>query len=295
MSLTNKTYKFSIIIPTYNRAADLDRCLNSLADQSFNDFEVIVCDDGSIDHTSQIVDRYINKLNLVYIRSDNWGGPARPRNMGIAAANTEWLCFLDSDDWYTNNRLEYLSKLDLDNYDLIYHDLTIVKDGIPGKAIKSRQLKNNAYHDLLFNLNAIPTSSTCVRKSAIVEAGGFSLNKEIVGLEDFDLWMKIAMKGVRAKYLPVTLGYYAIGNDNITFKDERQIQRFKALYAMYLQTLKTFNEKRKTSGALDYQIAYVYTQGNQTGKALPFLMRSFLKGSISIKIKSIYKFFICIL
>jgi teichuronic acid biosynthesis glycosyltransferase TuaG len=283
--------KFSVIIPTHNRSKALCRCLDSLMKQTYTNFEVIVCDDGSTDNTREIVELYKDKLFISYDYSENWGGPAKPRNKGIDLANGEWLCFLDSDDWYTNNRMEYLSKIDLNNYDLVYHDLTIVKNGLVEKNTKSRQLKPDAFHDLLFNLNAIPTSSTCVRTSRVREAGGFSLNKEIIGLEDFDLWIKMAKRGIRTKYIPLALGYYAIGNDNITFKDERQINRFKIFYNLHINTLTSKDEKEKTEGALNYQIATVYLLENDTKNAIAYLINSFHLGSFVLKLKSVYILF----
>ena len=75
--------KFSIIIPTYNRALLLKRCLDSLCSQTYRDFEVIVCDDGSTDGTNEIINQFEDKLSLKYLYDTNWGGPARPRNNGI--------------------------------------------------------------------------------------------------------------------------------------------------------------------------------------------------------------------
>jgi len=74
---------FSIIIPTYNRAERLKIALESIFNQTFQDFEVLVCDDGSTDHTKDVVQLFVDKLDLTYIWEENWGGPARPRNNGI--------------------------------------------------------------------------------------------------------------------------------------------------------------------------------------------------------------------
>src|SRR5680860_1084245 len=109
---------FSVIIPTYNRAKDIDQCLSSLLAQTYKNFEVIVCDDGSTDNTKDIVESYKDRLNIRYDWSENWGGPARPRNRGIKLSQADWICFLDSDDWWCPNKLEECVKY-LDNYDAV--------------------------------------------------------------------------------------------------------------------------------------------------------------------------------
>ena len=66
MSGTNN-YLFSVVIPTYNRRVDLERCLNSLLEQTFKNFEVIICDNASTDNTKELIEKYNTLLNLNYI------------------------------------------------------------------------------------------------------------------------------------------------------------------------------------------------------------------------------------
>src|SRR5437763_1133783 len=92
--------RFSVVIPTYNRAAELERCLESLIAQTFHDFEVLISDDGSTDRSADVARAFSDRLTIQYRWSEHWGGPARPRNLGIRHAASEWVCFLDSDDWW---------------------------------------------------------------------------------------------------------------------------------------------------------------------------------------------------
>ena len=96
---------FTVIIPTYNRAELLRRALESVHSQTYRDFEVIVCDDGSTDHTRDVANSFAGRMHMSYLRDENWGGPARPRNRGIQEASGEWLCFLDADDWWYPEKL----------------------------------------------------------------------------------------------------------------------------------------------------------------------------------------------
>lgn len=97
---------FSICIPSFNRAETLCRCLDSLVNQTYKNFEVIFVDDGSTDYTEHLVKQYVDKLNLLYIKKKN-GGKHTALNVGIRlASNTELFMILDSDDWLKNDSLE---------------------------------------------------------------------------------------------------------------------------------------------------------------------------------------------
>jgi glycosyltransferase involved in cell wall biosynthesis len=285
-------FLFSVVIPTHNRAQDLHRCLTSLVGQTYKNFEVLVCDDGSTDDTKGVVEEFIDKLVLKYFYNKNSGGPAGPRNVGIQNAVAEWVCFLDSDDWCTENKFEVFSKLNLEEFDFLYHDLNVVKNGETVRVITSRELsRKEAYYDLLCNLNAIPTSSTCIRKSFLIEANGFSENKDIVGLEDFHLWIKVAKLKARFSYLPEKLGFYFIGTDNLTLHDERQINRFTALYSEFINEKSNYLIKNKITAALNYQTGWILVNNLEPKKAFSILLNSFIYGSIPIKMRSINMLF----
>lgn len=283
------SYLFSVIVPTYNRRINLEKCLNSLVEQTFKNFEVIICDNASTDGTSDLVEQYRSLLNINYIRlSENSGGPAKPRNTGILNSKGEWICFLDSDDWYTNNKLEYISNLDLEEFDFLYHDLNVIQNNSVLYINTSRVLSQiDPYKDLLCNLNAIPTSSSCVRKSFLIKAIGFSEKKEIVGLEDFHLWIRIAKLKARFKYLPKVLGFYYIGDDNLTQHDERQVNRFKALYSEFINETEDIKFRKKIIAALNYQIGWVFVNNLEPKKAFRSLFRSLAYGSTPIKLRSV--------
>ncbi len=284
----NNQYLFSIVIPTHNRADDLLRCLTSLENQTYKKFEVLVCDDGSTDHTKDIVKDFKERLALKYFYNENTGGPAGPRNVGIENAQADWICFLDSDDWYTENRLEFISKLNLDGFDFLYHDLNVIQNGNIVRINTSRVLNvKDPYKDLLCNLNAVPTSSTCIRKSFLVDADGFSTNKEIVGLEDFHLWIRIAKLKARFMYLPKVLGFYFIGSDNLTLHDQRQINRFKSLYKEFIEQDINSNFKNKILAALNYQTGWIYVNNSEPKKAFKPLFKSLFYGSVPIKMRSL--------
>lgn len=96
---------FSICIPSYNRAATISRTLDSLVEQSFRDFEVLVVDDGSTDNTCEVVKKYDSLLNIKYFAKEN-GGKHTALNVGIDQASGTFFIILDSDDWLMDDALE---------------------------------------------------------------------------------------------------------------------------------------------------------------------------------------------
>ena len=100
------TATVSIVTCTYNRAPYLDRCINSVLQQSIEDWELIIVDDGSRDHTYEVVDKYlVQHKNIRYIKHANTG-QGLARNTGILLATGEYITFLDSDDVYAPEHLQ---------------------------------------------------------------------------------------------------------------------------------------------------------------------------------------------
>lgn len=276
--------KFSIIIPTYNRANLLDRCLQSLVNQTYKDFEVIVCDDGSTDNTKEIYEKYKNNLNIQYLWDKNWGGPARPRNKGIAASQGEWICFLDSDDWWKPNKLEICLKY-TEQYEFIYHDNEIydLKNPAKKKFLRGRSLNpKNPYLDMLLNGNPCINSSVVVKRSVINVVGLIDEDRRLIAVEDFDYWLRIAMYTKRIKYIHELLGYYWVGESNISFS-EKQIERIEALYEKHL----AYIEDKKYIKQIVLEIAY--RQG-RIYQMLGIYDKSHEKFKIALKTKNLITF-----
>ena len=116
----------SIVVPVFNRTWQLRRALSSLVNQTYKNFEVVICDDGSTENVATVIDEFCSKLSIVFVRIDNSGGPARPRNVASAKTRGEWICFLDSDDWWDVQRLAVIVAELNNDIDLLYHPLRLI-------------------------------------------------------------------------------------------------------------------------------------------------------------------------
>lgn len=132
--------KFSIIIPVYNTEKYLDKCLSSVFNQSFSDYEVIVVNDGSTDDSYKIIEEYEKKFsNLKNFVKEN-GGLSSARNYGVANACGEYILFLDSDDYYESDLL-YVLNSNLNECDVVRFGVQDVFDD--GRVVR--------YNDTVFN------------------------------------------------------------------------------------------------------------------------------------------------
>ena len=107
----------SVIVPVYNTEKYLDECIQSILNQSFTNFELLLIDDGSTDRSGAICDQYAAKDERVRVFHKENGGVSSARNVGLDEAKGEWIAFVDSDDYLLSNALDLIT--DLENEDFV--------------------------------------------------------------------------------------------------------------------------------------------------------------------------------
>ena len=239
-----KEIKISVVIPVYNRKRDLDIALASLTNQTNKAFEVIVVDDGSSEDLTPVIEKYSGRLVLSFIRIENSGGPARPRNGGVSSARGEWISFLDSDDGWHPQRIERVVERLTDTVDIVYHALSVKReDDADAKHPSARQQRvgrgmvGDSLADMLLRGNPIPNSAALIRRSFINRLGGISEEKYLRTVEDFDLWLRAAEAGARFNYIDMDLGWYSIGSGNISSGARNQIEVRSELFKRHEQAV----------------------------------------------------------
>lgn len=267
---SNEQPRVSVVIPNYNRAGDLRRCLESLVAQTFDDFEVLVCDDGSTDNSAEVAAGFTDQLDLRFDTAENFGGPARPRNRGIALARAPFVAFLDSDDWWAPGKLANSVPVLEAGADVVYHDLYLVRSQHQQAfdvKIKSTPLLTPMFQSLLCTGISIPNSSAVVRKSLLEQIGGVCEDRELISVEDYDTWLCLACLTERFVRLDTCDGYYWVGGGNISAASPRQQSRIKALYARHLDALPA-DVRRQAEGFLAYRVGRIAQQHGDFRTAL---------------------------
>jgi len=276
----------SIIIPTYQSCNRLKIALNSVLSQTYNNYEVLIMDDGSTDGTSEMVNSFKDP-RIFYNWQINSGGPAKPRNRGIKFAKGNWIAFLDSDDVWKSDKLQICMEYTDNQVDLIYHDLQIISNKLRifgRKIAKTRKLKKPILLDLLLNGNLICNSSVLVRKDLLDKVGGINENRNLVAAEDYNTWLRIAKLTDQFIYLPHTLGYYFIHSDSLSNKDmslpiKLAVEDFLGILNKQ-QKIKLEARIRYSSG----RFHYLNFNFEKAKKELLFVLK---KGSVALKVYSL--------
>ena len=241
---------FSIIIPTYNRVNVLPRAIDSVLRQSFQEFELIIVDNGSTDTTRQwLIDSY-NDDRIVYYYQDGSGSPAKPRNTGIILAKGNWLCFLDSDDSWNSEKLQHVfNEIQVENnLDVVCHNENIYFDErrTAGKIMKYGPSSKQMYQDMLVFGNRLSTSAVSVnaeflRKHKLLfnESTNFSM------VEDYDLWLHLARFKASFKFLGASLGYYSVGDINMSSNSCLLCENLKNLLKEHVFNVQEFSKDKE--------------------------------------------------
>ncbi len=176
----------TVIIPTYNRAHTIVRALDSVFAQSYKNIEVLVIDDGSIDETAALLERYIQDKKIIYIKTENFG-VSHARNVGLKEARGEFIAFLDSDDEFLSHKVEsQLQKMMFYQCDLSLSNSYKVYDS----GVKKRYAKMNG--DFLLSKKEIATNQVTVHGSCLLfrNEKGFSYDEKMPTSEDSDFILR---------------------------------------------------------------------------------------------------------
>lgn len=205
----------TVIVPAYNAAEWIVQTLQSIQAQTHAATEVLVADDASSDDTARVVGEFASRdARVRHLRLPvNSGGPAGPRNFALAQARTTWVAFCDADDLWHPQKLELQLRAALaESADLV---CTGIRDFAlplpPPSQPVDPATPLHAEHVGLWRLlgkNVIPGSSVICRRELIAEVGGFDAARDLVAVEDYDLWLRLIERGARVVKIALPLVDY---------------------------------------------------------------------------------------
>lgn len=200
----------SVLIPAYNAASCVSRAIESVLAQTVPALEILVVDDGSADHTAEVVERFGAPVRL--LRQEN-AGPAAARNHAAREAHGEWLALLDADDAWLPRKLELQLPYTTKERVGLVHCW-----GPPGGGAPPEQIT----FESLWERNCIVNSSALVRRKAFEAVGGFDEERSLISVEDYNLWLRLLADGWEAATCPEQLHEYTPAPGNLS----RQFERF---------------------------------------------------------------------
>ena len=230
----------SVVVPCYNQAQYLDECLQSVLNQTYQDWECIIVNDGSPDHTEEIAKKWVEKdARFRYLFKEN-GGLSSARNAGIEIAKGEWILPLDADDKIGVRYLELAEKEFEKDYTVIYCEAELFGNEIGKWHLPEFSLENLAKKNCIF-------CSAFYKKEDWKKVNGYDINM-IYGLEDYEFWISLLKNKNTVKKLPQTLFYYRVKENSMltNLKSERINKMFNYISKkhtdFFLEYLGSFNE-----------------------------------------------------
>lgn len=181
----------TVIIPTYNRGWIIQEAIDSVLDQDFNDYELIVVDDGSDDNTREILGAYGKAIMI--LRQPNRGVSAA-RNRGIAEAAGRLIAFLDSDDLWLPRKLTTQVKFFAENADAVINQTQEIwiRNGVRVNPKKRHHKFSGMIFERSLALCLVSPSAVMIKKSLFDAVGGF--DEDLPACEDYDLWLRISCR-----------------------------------------------------------------------------------------------------
>lgn len=208
--------KISVIVPCYNQAQYMDEALQSVLEQTFQDWECIIVNDGSPDDTEEVAKRWLEKdARFKYLKKEN-GGLSSARNAGIEMAQGEWIQFLDCDDYMDSEKLQK-SITDSETFDVILTNFYMVSDGNvapPFCDITKYEVNTDniiSRWDLDFN---IPIHCGLFNKSRISD---IKFNEQLKAKEDWWFWIQLtSLPRFSYKLIDEKLVYYRYNANSLS-------------------------------------------------------------------------------
>jgi len=269
---------FSIVIPTYNRPDLLGRAIESVINQSFKNFEIIIVNDGSsigLNEYASVKKQYSEHKNVVFIDKKN-EGPSLTRNKGIQNSSGEFVCFLDDDDYYLENHLTELYELIQIHNSVpgIYRTFSYFKENLK-ELIPQKYTKQGDEHAVMYVLQyLILMMNVCINKTVLNQ---YLFNPQLKVGEDYEMWVRILTKypifekevlttvydrtreSASTGSIPVFLNYitsfetiFNLPETSTLVPSEFKINKFKKYYtwivAIYLETndLESYKKLKKS-------------------------------------------------
>ena len=275
--------KVSVIIPTYNRAHLIGKAIQSVLNQTYQDFEVIVVDDGSTDNTEEVIKEFQKKdKRIKYIKHEKNKGYPKALNTGIKAAKGEYIAFQDDDDEWLTEKLEKQMKV-FENapakVGVVYTGFWRIENNkkiyIPYSWVKQ---KEGNIHKGLLKGNFIGTPAALVRKECFEKVGMF--DERLPCLQDWELWIRIS-KHYQFRYInsPLMNSFYTPGSVN----NQPPIIHAKAMKLILSKHFNDFAEDRNLLSKHYFDIGHELCLNNNFKKGKIYLIEAVKKYPFNIK------------
>jgi len=205
----------TVLTSVYNCDKYIGECIESVINQTFENFEFIIIDDGSTDNTSKIIQSYVDKDRRIKFYKKLNSGLTNSLNYGINLSNSNYILRIDADDKMFANRIEIVFDLiKTKNVDIVVNRSLLI-DSNGSKIKKSKKLNKDQLKKCLLNgFSPFSHSSVIFKKDKIIELGKY--NSFYEKSQDYDLWLRMIKNNSKFYFYNQTLTYLRIHNESLT-------------------------------------------------------------------------------
>jgi len=238
----------SIIIPNYNGGQYIDSTIESVVNQAYPNWELIIVDDCSTDNSTTIINNWIERFGAkitLYKMANNSGGPAAPRNRAIDLSKGEYIAFLDSDDIWHPSKLDIQMNFMLSaglsftctKVSTFTNEENLNYDSYDGSMVESALADSvEISHTQMLIKNRIRSGSTSIVQKDIIENHliRFNTDKNCVAVEDYLFWLDIMrLNDISCRMITIPLTFYRISESSISRSKLRMAKKIYQLLKSY--------------------------------------------------------------
>lgn len=210
----------SIITPTYNRADFIEQAVNSVLAQTYANFELLIVDDGSTDNTRNLLEPALADSRVRYFSQENQG-QSIARNLALSKAKGDFVCFLDSDNYWPAEKLEQQVGLfrEHPDCDVIYGDIIVIDE--KDREVSRKNMTRYSGHIAKYMIrdNCVSMNTAMARRRCFDKLGAMSGTRRVA--DDYDLWLRFSAR-FRFFYVPEFFAYYRVMDDQISSDKTRR-------------------------------------------------------------------------
>lgn len=218
--ITDSNPLITVITPTFNRADFIEEAVNSVLAQTYGNFELLIVDDGSTDDTKAVLAPALQDTRVQYFYQQNQGQSVA-RNLALAKAKGEFICFLDSDNYWPPEKLESQVRQFAENpdYDVVYGDIIEIDE--QGREVTRKNMRRYSGNISSFMIrdNCVSMNTAMARKRCFDELGAMSGQRRVA--DDYDLWLRFSAK-FRFLYVPEFWAFYRVMENQISTDKTRR-------------------------------------------------------------------------
>lgn len=217
----------TVITPTFNRAEFILEAVESVMGQTYGNFEFLIVDDGSQDNTVERLEPYLQDKRIRLFQQENQGQSVA-RNVALAEASGDFICFLDSDNYWPLDKLEKQVRIfeQHPEVDVLYGDNVIINEQGVEISRKNMSRYSGRIASKMIRDNCVSMNTAMARRRCFDEMGGMSGKRRVA--DDYDLWLRFSAR-YHFRYEPEYWAWYRVMEDQISSDKTQRFQVNEAI------------------------------------------------------------------